>query len=87
MALKINCNKVFHGKEVVYTDAYLRVDSFEGDKNGIHFDAAVYTDSSKTDKIEQLPKHYSPVDIDKPILGQCYEYLKSREEYAEAEDC
>lgn len=87
MALRLNCTKNFFGKDVTYENAYLRVNSFQGTKEGVSFQASIYTDSSKNIEIEKLPNHYCSINVEQPIIQQCYEYLKSREEYQDAEDC
>lgn len=87
MALKLTLKKVFFGKEVEYKDTYLRINSFNGDKDGVTIQASIYTDSTKETEIEKLPNYYCNIDIEKPILKQCYKYLKDREEYLKSEDC
>lgn len=75
-------------ENVEYDNAYFKISLMTGDKNDIRFELTVY---DKKDGITLDRDHYAFVpDLDENsgnFIKQGYEYLKTLDEFKNAEDC
>lgn len=85
MALKLDIEKIFDGadKSTTLSEVQVKVDCFYGNKNNTSFDILWVKDNT----ILFSGRHNFTPDIEKPLLTQAYEYLKTLDEYSDAIDC
>lgn len=87
MALQKTIKKTVSGVEVAFKDAYIVVAGVNLDKINMTISVITYTNSKKQNVItnEDFTFGYN-INGNNPLI-QGYEYLKTLEEYADAEDC
>lgn len=81
-------NKYAFGQTVLITDAYHRVESIGGNKDNLTFKLVSY-DGICTHEVSDNFYNFKPSVADDAFnfIKQCYEYLKTLDEYADAVDC
>lgn len=87
MALKKEITlKSNFGDDVVFSEAYIRVETLSGNKNHLRFDVSILKKAN-----EQIidKKHYTfvPDMQGDNFIRQAYKHLKTLPEFAGAEDC
>lgn len=76
-------NKEFH-----IESAYIRIDSFTGNKNIIEITVGIYKDELNQAFIQSKMYSFTPtIESTVNFIKQGYEYLKTLPEYATAIDC
>lgn len=87
MALKQTINLIDNfGEEIKFVDAYVKVDSVSGSKEGVN----VYVGKYKTNGGLLLAKgmfNFVPSMTGENFIKQAYDYLKTLPEFAGAQDC
>lgn len=89
MALRKKIIKIYHGVNVEFDSAYIRVDRIiNGTKDRLFIDVGIYN-SDITDKIESQTHNFIPSvqDGSDNYHKQGYDYLKTLPEYSDAIDC
>jgi endo-1,4-beta-mannosidase len=86
MALEKNYTLTIAGKQVVFANAYIKVDQQEGTKEKIRFsvDAATQKDG---EIIERNVYEFTPNLGGGNFIKQAYDHLKTLPEFAGATDC
>lgn len=99
MALKLNFKKKVvytcaelkdtMEQEVTYPDCYVVVGNISGNKNVVRMRVDYYEDSSKKKLLQNkfMDLFPSVADDSENFIKQGYEYLKTLEEFKDAEDC
>ena len=87
MALQKDYIKNVHGKEVVFEDAYHRIESFQGTKTSMVVLVAIYTDNECRVQIASKQTILQPeLEIADNFITQSYNHLKNLPEYADSLD-
>lgn len=88
MALQFNKTVNIYGKNVLFEKCYARIETINVNKEYSIFTLSVYSNSTTNHLIDQLNYRFVPDTSDNAINyhTQCYEYLKTLPEYADAID-
>lgn len=87
MALKKTLKLVDNfGEEITFSDAYVRVDSISGGKEGIAVTAGIYKQAGGM-KIDNERCVFVPDLSGDNFVAQAYKHLKTLEKFENAQDC
>lgn len=86
MALEKNYTLSIAGKQVVFANAYIKVDQQEGTKEKVRFAVNVVT-TKDGELIERKVYEFVPNLDGGNFIAQAYEHLKTLPEFAGATDC
>ena len=87
MALIKNIEKIVFGKLIELENVYISVDSISNYKEFMLAQVCMYSDNSKTYKIEENTYKIEYLLNGENPFKQAYEYLKTLEDFKDAEDC
>ena len=87
MALRKNINMTISSDiNFVVENAYIKVDFVSGDKNTINITVGYYKTNESNNCFKVNSYSFNP-SLDNNFIKQAYEYLKTLEEFKDAEDC
>lgn len=76
------------GKDREFADAYIRIDTIDGDKSKLTLRVGVYEDASESKNLLQNKSfNFSPDLAGDNFIAQGYAHLKTLPEFADAIDC
>lgn len=87
MALSKTVVKTIYGKEIQLEGAYITIGKLSGNKNGMQISVDVFTDTTKSEIIDNYQYSFIPLLNGDNFIAQAYEYLKTLPEYADIIDC
>lgn len=76
-------------QDVSHPNAYIAVTEYDGYKNTVSFVATVYADSTKEEAVARISYTipHNATDGAANVIRQAYMHLKTRPEFAGAQDC
>ena len=86
MALKQTIAIKFVDQDVTFTDAYIRVSAFQGDKKNVRSSVDFLT-AAEGDLLKREDYSFEHNLLAGNVLSQTYNYLKTLPEFANAVDC
>ena len=86
MALRKNVNVTVYGKQIQFANAYIKVDSVNGNKDTMAA-SVVFFDQKDGVKCYENTYAFAHSLEDKNVIQQAYLYLKTLPEFENAEDC
>jgi len=85
MAIQKTTNLNFHGVNVAFSECYIRLENFRGNKNEITITAVFYT-NNREEVIKSDEYTFTPNLDGQNFIAQGYKYLKTLPEFADAAD-
>ena len=75
------------GESSIVIDTYIKVSSFSGNKEKMKFDVSYI--NKDTNIIMYIKNYYLTIELKstRNTIEQCYDYLKTLDEFKDAEDC
>lgn len=76
-------------KDVTYKNCYIKITSISGDKEKLSINVNFYETADKEEIIDKKNYQFTPLieDNSDNFIKQGYEYLKTLDEFKDAEDC
>ncbi|NRT69994.1 hypothetical protein [Clostridium beijerinckii] len=89
MALRKKYNIEVYGKNVEFDNAYIEIKSLNGTKDNMTMTIQVYDSDQKANVIDTKYYSYTPDESDTSVnnFKQGYNFLKTLDEYKDANDC
>jgi hypothetical protein len=86
MALRKNVTVTVYGKQIEFSDAYIKIDAVQGNKETMSA-LVVFLDNQDGAKCYENTYSFAHLLEDKNVIQQAYNYLKTLPEFYGAEDC
>jgi len=86
MALRKNVTVTVYGKQIEFSDAYIKIDAVQGNKETMSA-LVVFLDNQDGAKCYENTYSFAHLLEDKNVIQQAYNYLKTLPEFSGAADC